>query len=171
MAFFALHKVAKNIGGDHLPVVISERLDESDEVNEQFKPDYIYCGQTLPQNIREDIGYIVDANDWKEGTPNIYPAFNYQQMMELHYTKAELKFLFLPYMALNREVIAALKVHPEVVLIAQSNHIHKIFEMVEHREIRIAAMPDADERHVDLAVGENRGLGDVEGRASAGPEQ
>ncbi|MBO5000702.1 MAG: flavodoxin-dependent (E)-4-hydroxy-3-methylbut-2-enyl-diphosphate synthase, partial [Bacteroidaceae bacterium] len=128
----------KNIGGDNLPVVISERLDESDEVDEQFKPDYIYCGQTLPQNIREDIGYIVDANDWKEGTPNIYPAFNYQQMMELHYTKADLKFLFLPYMALNREVIAALKVHPEVVLIAQSNHINRLgefrgmlFEMIE----------------------------------------
>jgi len=128
----------KNIGGDNLPVVISERLDESDEMDEQFKPDYIYCGQTLPQNIREDIGYIVDANDWKEGTPNIYPAFNYQQMMELHYTKAELKFLFLPYMALNREVIAALKVHPEVVLIAQSNHINRLgefrgmlFEMME----------------------------------------
>ncbi len=118
----------KNIGSDHLPVVISERLDESDEVNEQFKPDYIYCGQALPEHIREDIGYIVDANDWEEGRPNVYPAFNYQQMLLLHHTKADLKFLFLPYMALNRAVIAALKLHPEVVIIAQSNHPNRLGE-------------------------------------------
>ena len=128
----------KNIGGDNLPIVISERLDESDEMDEQFKPDYIYCGQNLPQNRREDIAYIVDANDWKPEDKNTYPAFSYQQMMELHYTKADLKFLFLPYMALNREVIAALKVHPEVVVIAQSSHINRLgefrgmlFEMME----------------------------------------
>ena len=118
----------KNIGGDNLPVVISERLDELDEVDEQFKPDYIYCGQALPENIREDIGYIVDANDWEEGRANVYPAFNYQQMLLLHHTKADLKFLFLPYMALNREVIAALKLHPEVVIIAQSNHPNRLGE-------------------------------------------
>mgnify|MGYP007102285200 CR=1 FL=1 len=55
-------------------------------------------------------------------TKNVYPAFNYQQMIELHHTVSDLKFLFLPYMAMNDEVIAALKLHPEVVIIAQSNH-------------------------------------------------
>ena len=118
----------KNIGGDNLPVVISDRLDESYEIDEQFKPDYIYCGQTLPQNRREDIAYIVDANDWNPEEKNVYPAFNYQQMIELHYSKADLKFLFLPYMALNREVISALRLHPEVVIIAQSNHINRLGE-------------------------------------------
>lgn len=53
-----------NIGGDNLPVVISARLDGNLEVSEQFKPDYIYCGQKLPENRREDIGYILDANCW-----------------------------------------------------------------------------------------------------------
>ncbi|MBR5203995.1 MAG: 4-hydroxy-3-methylbut-2-en-1-yl diphosphate synthase [Bacteroidaceae bacterium] len=118
----------KNIGGDNLPVVVSERLDESEAIDEQFKPDYIYCGQTLPKNRREDVAYIVDANDWNPEDKNVYPAFNYQQMLLLHHTKADLKFLFLPYMALNREVIAALKVHPEVVIIAQSNHINRLGE-------------------------------------------
>ena len=86
----------KNIGGDNLPVVVSERLDESEAIDEQFKPDYIYCGQTLPKNRREDIAYIVDANDWNPEDKNVYPAFNYQQMLLLHHTKADLKFLFLP---------------------------------------------------------------------------
>ena len=134
----------KNIGGDNLPIVISERLDESDEVDEQFKPDYIYCGQTLPKNRREDIAYIVDANDWNPEDKNVYPAFNYQQMLQLHHTQADLKFLFLPYMALNREVIAALRIHPEVVIIAQSSHINRLGEfrgmIHEMREMQVMNM-------------------------------
>lgn len=59
---------------------------------------------------------------------NVYPAFNYQQMIELHHTVSDLKFLFLPYMAMNDEVIAALKLHPEVVIIAQSNHPNRLGE-------------------------------------------
>ena len=66
-----------NIGGDNLPVVLSERLDGSEDINEQFKPDYIYCGKSLPKNRREDIGYIVDANVWNPEDKNVFPAFNY----------------------------------------------------------------------------------------------
>lgn len=81
-----------NIGGSHQPVVISARLDKNMEINEQFKPDYIYCGQNLPEVRREDVAYIVDANVW-DGTANTYPAFNYQQLVELHHCQASLKFL------------------------------------------------------------------------------
>ena len=116
-----------NIGGDNLPVVISTRLDGNLEVSEQFKPDYIYCGQKLPENRREDIGYILDANCW-DGTPGTYPAFNFQQMMELHLCSAPMKFLFMTYMSLNEEAQACLKLHPEVVLIAQSNHPNRLGE-------------------------------------------
>lgn len=35
---------------------------------------------------------------------------------------AEVKFLFMPYMAQTDEVIACLKHHPEVVIVSQSNH-------------------------------------------------
>ena len=41
---------------------------------------------------------------------------------------AELKFLFMPYMAQTDEVIACLKVHPEVVVISQSNHPNRLGE-------------------------------------------
>lgn len=116
-----------NIGGDNLPVVISARLDGNLEVSEQFKPDYIYCGQKLPENRQEDIGYILDANCW-DGTPGTYPAFNFQQMMELHLCSAPMKFLFMTYMGLNEEAQACLKLHPEVVLIAQSNHPNRLGE-------------------------------------------
>lgn len=116
-----------NIGGNNLPVVISARLEGNMEVSEQFKPDYIYCGQKLPENRREDISYILDANCW-DGTPGTYPAFNFQQMMELHHCPAPMKFLFMTYMGLNEEAQACLKLHPEVVLIAQSNHPNRLGE-------------------------------------------
>ena len=41
---------------------------------------------------------------------------------------ADLKFLFLSYGALNEEVRACLKYHPEVVVISQSNHQNRLGE-------------------------------------------
>lgn len=116
-----------NIGGNQVPVVISARLDQNTGVSEQFKPDYIYCGQQLPANRRADTGYIVDANVWqgKEGT---YPAFNFQQLIGLHHCNAPVKFLFTTYMGLNEEAMACLRMHPEVVIIAQSNHPNRLGE-------------------------------------------
>ena len=121
-------KAVHNIGGDNLPVVLSERLDGSEETSEQFKPDYIYCGKTLPKNRREDIGYIVDATAWKPEYKNVYPAFNYEQMIGLHLVQTDMKFLFLSYMAMTDEVVSALKRHPEVVIVAQSNHPNRLGE-------------------------------------------
>lgn len=121
-------RAVRNIGGDNLPVVIAERLEGSSDTNPQFKPDYIYCGGNMPDSRDENMTYLIDANEWNPNDKNVYPAFNYQQMIELHHTDAELKFLFLPYMAMNDEVIAALKLHPEVVIIAQSNHPNRLGE-------------------------------------------
>ena len=116
-----------NIGGDNLPVVVSVRLNGNMDVNEQFKPDYVYCGQNLPENRRKDIGYIVDANVWN-GEEGTYPAFNTQQIIGLHQIQSDIKFLFTTYMGLNEEVTACLRLHPEVVIIAQSNHPNRLGE-------------------------------------------
>ena len=119
---------AHNVGGTNQPIVIADRFDGSVEIDEQFKPDYIYCGQDLPENRRKDITYIVDANNWDENEENTFPAFSYKQIMEMHFSKAKLKFFFLPYMAVERETIAALRMHPEVVIIAQSSHLNRLGE-------------------------------------------
>ena len=42
--------------------------------------------------------------------------------------QADLKFMFMPYMAQTEEVIACLKHHPEVVIISQSNHPNRLGE-------------------------------------------
>lgn len=117
----------RNIGGDHLPVVLADRMDGGTEVNPQFTPDYIYAGREIPTPSEPEMQYILDADVWK-GETNTWPAFNYAQLPLMGECAAELKFLFMPYMALTDEVIACLKVHPEVVLVSQSNHPNRVGE-------------------------------------------
>ncbi len=116
-----------NIGGEQVPVVISARLNGNMETSGQFRPDYIYCGQTLPEERQPGIGYIVDANRW-DGSEGTYPAFSHKQLIELHYSQAKRKFLFLTYLTLDEEAIACLRRHPETVIIAQSNHANRLGE-------------------------------------------
>ena len=39
-----------------------------------------------------------------------------------------MKFLFTSYLGLNEEVMACLRLHPEVVIVAQSNHYNRLGE-------------------------------------------
>lgn len=120
-------QAVRNIGGEQLPVVISERLDGSNSVDAQFVPDYIYSGRAFPAERISGSEYILDADIWN-GTPNTFPAFNYAQLSGIEDCNAELKFLFLPYMALTEEVLDVLKNHPEVVILSQSNHPNRLGE-------------------------------------------
>lgn len=118
-----------NIGGQQPPVVISARLDGSNEVGD-LVPDYIYCGRNLPAPEKRIPGaaYIVDADIWN-GEENTYPVFNSEVLFTVASVKSPLKFLFLTYTALNDEVKACLRKHPEIVVIAQSNHPNRTGEL------------------------------------------
>ncbi len=117
----------RNIGGDHLPVVLADRMDGNTEVNPQFTPDYIYAGRELPAVCEANVEYILDADVWT-GEAGTWPAFNHAQLPLMGMCQAELKFLFMPYMAQTDEVIACLKTHPEVVIVSQSNHPNRVGE-------------------------------------------
>ena len=117
----------RNIGGDNPPVVLAERMDGRRNWDPQFTPDYIYAGRVLPQFPEQGMQYIMDADVW-EGVPNTWPAVNYEQMEWLETCQSELKFLFMPYMALNQKIIKQLKCHPEAVLISQSDHDNRVGE-------------------------------------------
>lgn len=127
-------KAVRNIGGDQLPVVVSVRLEGAPTFNPQFVPDYVYVGHQL-EHIRTaattdaypDLEYIVDADSW-QGEAQTWPAFKADQLPFISACTAQLKFLFLTYMGLNEEVIACLKYHPEIVIIAQSNHPNRLGE-------------------------------------------
>ena len=81
----------------------------------------LMCSQQPDVYKRQE--YILDADVW-EKEPGTYPAFNYQQMPLMGNCKADLKFMFMPYMAQTEEVIACLKYHPEVVIISPVSYTH-----------------------------------------------
>ena len=127
-------RAVRNIGGDHVPVVIADRMDlaasgrlKGFKAHPDFRPDYIYCGRNLPPVEEREGDYIVDADVWT-GESGTYPAFPYNMLPFMSQCTADLKFLFLSYGALNEEVRACLKYHPEVVVISQSNHQNRLGE-------------------------------------------
>lgn len=110
-----------NIGGEQPPVVISARLDKDMTFDPQLRPDYMYVGRQTESTVPEGVERIVDADLW-QGEAHTWPAFKADQLPFMSGCTASLKFLFITYMGLNDEVLACLKYHPEIVLIAQSNH-------------------------------------------------
>ena len=102
-------------------------MDGKTEVNPQFTPDYIYAGRALPEQRETGVEYILDADVWV-GESGTWPAYNHAQLPLMGGCNAELKFLFMPYMAQTDEVIACLKQHPEVVVVSQSNHPNRLGE-------------------------------------------
>lgn len=121
-----------NIGGEQQPVVVAARLEGKLDFNPPFIPDYVYIGHRQPETClttedkgESDVQFIVDADIW-QNQPNTWPAFKSDQLPFLSACTAPLKFLFITYLGLNDEVIACLKYHPEMVLIAQSNHPNRL---------------------------------------------
>ncbi|MEG1660397.1 MAG: 4-hydroxy-3-methylbut-2-en-1-yl diphosphate synthase [Bacteroides sp.] len=121
-------KAVRNIGGNHLPVVVSDRMDGRTETHPSFTPDYLYAGRELPAQLESPtMQYILDADVWTAAA-NTWPAFNDQQLSLLQSCNAALKFLFIPYLALTSEVLACLRQHPEMVVVSQSNHPNRLGE-------------------------------------------
>ncbi len=110
-------QAVRNIGGGQVPVVIAFHWEGHENSEAQFMPDYIYTGRTIPQ-YRQPTQYIVDADVWT-GETDIWPAFNLNTVAEIDECRAEVKFLFIPYLMLD-QVMEVVKRHPEVVIIAQS---------------------------------------------------
>ena len=117
-----------NIGGTHSPVVISTRLDGDTHFGATL-PDYVYAGRQLPaaEQRKAGVKYIIDADLWA-GEPDTYPVFTTETLPFVGMCKAKMKFLFLTYPALGEEVKACLRHHPEMVIIAQSNHANRLGE-------------------------------------------
>ena len=113
--------VVENIGGDSLPIVISDRSQGNFELNSHFLPDYIYVGKELPITAPRAIPSIIDIEGWK-GEKNTYPLFNASNWNGIKENPASVKFLKLSYPELNKDVINLLKSEISIVLIASTDH-------------------------------------------------
>ncbi len=115
----------RNIGGGNLPIVFSFHWDGNESSNPQLLPDYIYTGRNLPTK-RLDTEYVIDADVWSQDI-GAWPAFNLNTIENIDAYQSELKFLFIPYLMLDR-VMDILERHPEVVVISQSIHPNRLGE-------------------------------------------
>src|SRR5690554_2361998 len=106
-----------NIGGEHLPVVISDRSMIDDmTINPHFIPDYIYVGGGVPTNFPRGMKSIVDYSAWEERIDN-FPLFTVKNMAEMGGCNTPVKFLRISYPQLNETVLAQIKADKKVVLI------------------------------------------------------
>lgn len=110
-----------NIGGDNVPVVISDRSQGNFELNSHFLPDYIYVGASLPVEAPRAIPVIIDYAGW-EKKENTYPLFDAENRAEMAECDASVKFLRLSYPDLNDDIISLLKSDRSIVIILTTEH-------------------------------------------------
>ena len=96
-----------NIGGNNVPVVIAPQT--SDEI----KPDYVFASEN----------YLLSASGEK------CPLFSHTAMPLIGTSNTEIKYLVLQYGVNTEEYSACLKAHPEVVVVAVSNHKNRVGEL------------------------------------------
>ena len=105
--------------------------------NADTRPDYLYTGQALPQELQKQQKYIIDFDAYahlaSEGNienlkGRVFPIFPYNATPFISQVQADAKFLVLPFGAPSEEYIACLKAHPEVVVVCMSNHQNRLGE-------------------------------------------
>jgi (E)-4-hydroxy-3-methylbut-2-enyl-diphosphate synthase len=93
-----------HIGGNNVPVVISNRINGESTIceNKDATPDYIYIGGKMPKQFVPGQSYIVDYNVYEtlnskpETTgAKLYPIFPAMAMPLIASIKADVKFLTL----------------------------------------------------------------------------
>ena len=119
--------VVGNIGGDNLPVVISDRSQGNFELNSHFLPDYLYVGKELPAAAPRAIPSILDVEGWK-GERNTYPLFDKSNWNKISEINSAIKFLRLSYPELDKDILALLKNDKSIVVIVSTDHINGVGE-------------------------------------------
>lgn len=118
----------RNIGGDFLPVVISDRSNTTDmSISTHFIPDFIYVGSAVPENFQKGMKAIVDYDGWEDKIDN-FPLFTVHNIDKISDSKAHVNFLRVSYPDLTDEVINKIKSYPKVVLILTTNHVNGVGE-------------------------------------------
>ena len=124
-----------NIGGDNVPVVISNQNGKPAYLsdNADMAADYIYIGSDIPNEVSQKVKYLADYTAYASVKANpamanaqVYPIFPVTAMPMLTTIPSEMKFLVLQYGANSEEYLACLKAHPEVVVVCVSNHKNQL---------------------------------------------
>lgn len=96
-----------NIGGNNVPVVIAN------EASGDLVPDYIFSSEN----------FLLSSSGQR------CPLFSHAAMPLVGTSDAPIKFLVLQYGVAVEEYLACLKAHPEIVVVAVSNHQNRVGEL------------------------------------------
>lgn len=116
-----ISRLTDGIGGQCLPVVISDRSDGNFEFDYSALPDYIYIGKEDPDNLPDNFRLLVDAHFWKD-RPNAFPCFIASEVEELKDYDVSLKFLRLSYSDLTDRVMEVLREDKQTVVLLSTHH-------------------------------------------------
>ncbi len=116
-----------NIGGTQVPVVIVSQKGAIPQGD--TRPDYVYVGAQIPDEIDPAQGYIVDFNIYADmkarGAARCYPIFPTNAMPFMGMIHSEMKFLVLQFGTPAEEYLSCLRAHPETVVVCMSNHANR----------------------------------------------
>lgn len=117
----------KNIGGEQLPIVISDRSNGDFEFNVHFMPDYVYVGKEVADRTPRALPLIIDFEGWK-GEENTYPLFGKANLDKAKECNSAIKFVQLSYSELDEATISLLKADKDIVIIVSTNHQNGVGE-------------------------------------------
>ncbi len=118
----------RNIGGDFVPVVISDRSKTQDVSTDiRFIPDYIYVGKSVPSNFRKGMKAIVDYPFWENETDR-FPMFTSRNIQNLKSIHCGIKFVQLAYPELTDKVVELLKSEENIVVVLRTSHTNGVGE-------------------------------------------
>lgn len=117
----------ENIGGDNLPIVISDRTKGNFEFDVHFMPDYIYVGASLPEKAPRSIPIIIDVKGYN-GQSKTYPLFRAEDLKNIDSIDAKVKFVELSYPELSKEVLSVLVKDKSIVILLKTDHVNGVGE-------------------------------------------
>lgn len=138
------------IGGSNPPVVIGNLTSANLETGvitplpKEELPDMYYCGDK-PDSDSYGKAIILDYPVWKEHKyiQNAYPVFaSFNESFkaaEVDSCQADIKFLFVNYIAMTSHVVDLIRRNPDIVVISQSNHVNRLGE---HRAVAHTLMAE-----------------------------
>lgn len=115
-----------NIGGDQMPIVLSERISDNYNFDPHFLPDYIYVGKNFSDKTPRAIPVIIDAAYWK-ADKNTYPLFKGHNIEDIN-NNSPINFLEISYSDLTDKVLDLLKTNRTMVVILTTNHQNGVGE-------------------------------------------
>ncbi|MCK5170654.1 MAG: flavodoxin-dependent (E)-4-hydroxy-3-methylbut-2-enyl-diphosphate synthase, partial [Bacteroidales bacterium] len=115
-------RVVENIGGNNLPVVISNK-----EGNEELYPEFVYLGDKfIFDSSHEKSNFIIDEQNWDQQITyddNLFPLFKSFNNFYLSDSKSsKLNFLKINCSEINDESLLKIKNQNNIVLILETNN-------------------------------------------------